>query len=171
MLALKAIGLIARSIRRAFADGSDIDARHDMLLAALYGGMCIATSSTTAVHALAYPLGGKYRIAHGVSNAILLPYVMRFNVIGNEEKFRQVATAMGLAIDGLGAGDAMTKLVDALFALNRDLQIPADLRRWNITAADLEMLVEGAAKVTRLLDNNPRPMDKADIRAIYTQLL
>lgn len=171
MLALKAIGLIARSIRRAFADGSDIDARHDMLLAALYGGMCIATSSTTAVHAMAYPLGGKYRIAHGISNAILLPYVMRFNVIGNEERFRQVATAMGLEIDGLDAGDAMAKLIDTLFALNRDLQIPADLKRWNITAADLETLVEGAAKVTRLLDNNPRPMDKADIRAIYTQLL
>ena len=62
-------------------------------------------------------------------------------------------------------------MIDALFALNRDLQIPADLKRWNITDADLDTLVEGAAKVTRLLDNNPRPMDKADIRGIYTQLI
>ena len=117
MIALKAISLITRSIRRAFNTGTDIDARHDMLLGAMYGGMCIATSSTTAVHALAYPLG------------------------------------------------------EAIFELNRDLQIPSDLKRWNITAADLETLVEGAAKVTRLLDNNPRPMGKADIRAIYTQLI
>ena len=171
MIALKAISLITRSIRRAFNTGTDIDARHDMLLGAMYGGMCIATSSTTAVHALAYPLGGKYRIAHGVSNAILLPFVMRFNAVGNEDKFRDVAVAMGLDVDPADSKAATGKFIEAIFELNRDLQIPSDLKRWNITAADLETLVEGAAKVTRLLDNNPRPMDKADIRAIYTQLI
>ena len=171
MIALKAISLISRSIRRAFNTGADIDARHDMLLGAMYGGMCIATSSTTAVHALAYPLGGKYRIAHGVSNAILLPFVMRFNAVGNEDKFRDVAVAMGLDVDPADSKAATEKFIEAIFELNRDLQIPSDLKRWNITAADLETLVEGAAKVNRLLDNNPRPMDKADIRAIYTQLI
>ena len=171
MIALKAISLISRSIRRAFDTGTDIDARHDMLLGAMYGGMCIATSSTTAVHALAYPLGGKYRIAHGVSNAILLPFVMRFNAIGNEDKFRDVAVAMGLDVDPADSKTATEKFIEAIFELNRDLQIPSDLKRWNITEADLETLVEGAAKVTRLLDNNPRPMDKDDIRAIYTQLI
>ena len=171
MIALKAISLISRSIRRAFNTGTDIDARHDMLLGAMYGGMCIATSSTTAVHALAYPLGGKYRIAHGVSNAILLPFVMRFNAVGNEDKFRDVAVAMGLDVDPADSKAATEKFIEAIFELNRDLQIPSDLKRWNITAADLDTLVEGAAKVTRLLDNNPRPMDKNDIRAIYTQLI
>lgn len=171
MLALKAISLIARSIRTAFTDGKNLDARHDMLLGAMYGGMCIATSSTTAVHALAYPLGGKYRIAHGISNAILLPFVMRFNAVGNEAKFRDIGVAMGLDVASLPAPQAASAVVDALFALNRDLQIPADLTRWNITEADLETLVEGAAKVTRLLDNNPRPMAKTEIRAIYAQLI
>lgn len=171
MIALKAISLISRSIRRAFNTGTDIDARHDMLLGAMYGGMCIATSSTTAVHALAYPLGGKYRIAHGVSNAILLPFVMRFNAVGNEDKFRDVAVAMGLDVDPADSKAATEKFIEAIFELNRDLQIPSDLKRWNITEADLDTLVDGAAKVTRLLDNNPRPMDKADIRAIYTQLI
>ncbi len=171
MIALKAISLISRSIRRAFNTGADIDARHDMLLGAMYGGMCIATSSTTAVHALAYPLGGKYRIAHGVSNAILLPFVMRFNAVGNEDKFRDVAVAMGLDVDPADSKAATEKFIEAIFELNRDLQIPSDLKRWNITAADLDTLVEGAAKVTRLLDNNPRPMDKNDIRAIYMQLI
>lgn len=171
MIALKAISLISRSIRRAFNTGTDIDARHDMLLGAMYGGMCIATSSTTAVHALAYPLGGKYRIAHGVSNAILLPFVMRFNAVGNEDKFRDVAVAMGLDVDPADSKAATEKFIEAIFELNRDLQIPSDLKRWNITEADLDTLVDGAAKVTRLLDNNPRPMNKADIRAIYTQLL
>lgn len=171
LLALKAITLITRSIRRAFTNGADIDARHDMLLGAMYGGMCIATSSTTAVHALAYPLGGKYRMPHGVSNAILLPYVMRFNSVGNEDKFRDMAVAMGLEVASLSAAQAASAMIDSLFVLNRDLEIPADLKRWNITAADLDTLVEGAAKVTRLLDNNPRPMSKADIRVIYEQLI
>ena len=171
LFALKAIALIAHSIRRAFTHGSDIDARHDMLLGAMYGGMCIATSSTTAVHALAYPLGGKYRIAHGISNAILLPYVMRFNSVGNEGKFRDIAVAMGLDVSALSDENAAKAMIDNLFALNRELEIPTDLKRWNITGADLETLVEGAAKVTRLLDNNPRPMSKADIRAIYSQLI
>ena len=171
MLALKAITLISRSIRTAFTTGTDLDARHDMLLGAMYGGMCIATSSTTAVHALAYPLGGKYRIAHGISNAILLPFVMRFNAVGNEDKFRDIALAMGLDVASRPAAHAASAMIDALFALNRDLEIPSDLKRWDITEADLETLVEGAAKVTRLLDNNPRPMGKADIHEIYAQLI
>jgi alcohol dehydrogenase class IV len=171
LFALKAITLITRSIRRAYTNGGDLEARHDMLLGAYYGGMCIATSSTTAVHALAYPLGGKYRIPHGVSNAILLPYVMRFNSVGNEDKFSDVALAMGLDVAGKNAAAATEAVIEALFALNRDLAIPADLKQWNITAADLETLVDGAAKVTRLLDNNPRAMSRADIAAIYQQLV
>ena len=171
LFALKAITLISRSIRCAFTHGSDLDARHDMLLGAMYGGMCIATSSTTAVHALAYPLGGKFRIAHGISNAILLPYVMRFNRVGSEGKFRDIAVAMGLDVSSLSDENAATAMIDQLFALNHDLEIPPDLKRWNITGADLDTLVEGAAKVTRLLDNNPRPMSKTDIRAIYSQLI
>ena len=96
---------------------------------------------------------------------------MRFNAVGNEDKFRDIALAMGLDVASRPAAHAASAMIDALFALNRDLEIPSDLKRWNITEADLETLVEGAAKVTRLLDNNPRPMDKADIRAIYTQLI
>ena len=171
MIALKAIRLISRSIREAFRNGKNLEARHDMLLGAFYGGMCIATSSTTAVHALAYPLGGKYRIAHGISNAILLPYVMQFNAVGNETKFRDIAEAMELDVAAGSNEQAAGAVVDALYALNRDLDIPADLKRWAITEADLDTLVEGAAKVTRLLDNNPRPMDKDDIRGIYRKLL
>ena len=171
MIALKAIRLISRSIREAFKNGKNLDARHDMLLGAFYGGMCIAASSTTAVHALAYPLGGKYRIAHGISNAILLPYVMQFNAVGNEAKFRDIAEAMGIDIARLSDAEATQAFIAALFAFNHDLEIPANLKRWNITEADLETLVEGAAKVTRLLDNNPRPMNKDDIRAVYLKLL
>jgi alcohol dehydrogenase class IV len=168
---LEAIRLIARSIRRAYRDGTDVDARYDMLLGAYYGGVCIATSSTTAVHALAYPLGGKYRIPHGLSNAMLLPFVMEFNLEGSEQKFQAMAGAMGIAVDGRTAREAGERMIAALYELNADLDIVSSLRDKGITDRDLDGLVDGAAKVTRLLDNNPRPMTRADMRAIYQRLM
>ena len=171
--ALRAIGLIARSLRKAYSEGSDIDARHDMLLAALFGGMCIASSSTTAVHALAYPLGGKYHIPHGLSNAILLPYVMQFNLDATVEKFRDIAQAMGLDIIGLSDEAAAQKMIDSLFALVEDLKIKESLKlkERGITIADIDVMVDGAAQVTRLLNNNPKPMSREDMREIYLKLL
>jgi alcohol dehydrogenase len=168
---LEAIRLIARSIRRAHEHGRDVQARSDMLLGAFYGGVCIATSSTTAVHALAYPLGGKYRIAHGLSNAMLLPFVMEFNLEGSEPRFASMARAMGLPVDGLADRAAGEKMIEALYDLNADLGIKSSLRGFDITPQDLDGLVEGAAKVTRLLDNNPRPMSKSNMRAVYERLM
>ncbi len=168
---LESIRLISRSIRRAHRDGRDVEARADMLLGAFYGGVCIATSSTTAVHALAYPLGGKYRIAHGLSNAMLLPFVMAFNLPGSEARFQAMAQAMGLPVGGLSAAAAGERFVEALHALNADLGIVPSLRDKGIPESDLDGLVDGASKVTRLLDNNPRPMTRADMRAIYQRLM
>ena len=169
--ALQAIRLISRSLRRAYQNGKDLDARHDMLLAALFGGMSIASSSTTAVHALAYPLGGKYHMPHGLSNAILLPYVMEFNRDACTEKFRDIAEAMGLPVSGLSAADAADRLIKSLFALTRDLQMTVSLRDRGLTADDIEGMVDAASKVTRLLNNNPKPMTREDIRTVYNRLL
>ena len=169
--ALQAIRLIFRSLRRAYTNGQDLDARHDMLLAALFGGMSIASSSTTAVHALAYPLGGKYHMPHGLSNAILLPYVMEFNRDACTEKFRDIAEAMGLPVVGLSAADAADRMIESLFALTRDLQMTVSLQDRGLTADDIEGMVDAASKVTRLLNNNPKPMTREDIRAVYNHLL
>lgn len=169
--ALRAVNLLSRSIRKAYKDGKDIDARHDMLLGAMFGGMCIASSGTTAVHALAYPLGGKFRMPHGLSNAMLLPAVMKFNLDAAQEQFKDIAVAMGLDVAGLSTRQAAEAMIDNLYALIRDLDIPTSLTDKGLTAADLDVLVEGAAKVTRLLNNNPKPMTKDDIRAVYQTLL
>ena len=169
--ALRAISLISRSLRRAFLNGGDLDARHDMLLAALFGGMCIASSSTTAVHALAYPLGGKYHMPHGLSNAILLPHVMKFNLDATEEKFQEIAVAMGIPVEGLSTREAAEKMIENLFSLMHDLKINMSLQDKGIAAADLDGMVEAASKVTRLLNNNPKPMSKEDIRSIYLKLM
>ena len=170
MFALRAIRLIAGSIRTAYQNGQDVQARHDMLLGALLGGICIATSSTVAVHALAYPLGGKYRIAHGLSNAILLPHVMNFNLDACEDKFSDIAAAMGLELDGLSQRQAAEKMIENLYALIRDLEIQVDLRQKGILETDIESMADAALKVTRLLNNNPKAMNKEAIKTIYKKL-
>jgi len=171
LFALKGIQLIAQNLVKAHTNGEDLVARENMLLAAYYGGMSIASSSTVAIHALSYPLGGKYRIPHGVSNAILLPHVIDFNQDHIQKPLRQVASAMGLEIDGKNDAEAGQMVVEELYRLNHVLQIPADLGRYGITEGDLDELVENAAGVTRLLDNNPKPMSHEDIRRIYQKLL
>jgi alcohol dehydrogenase class IV len=168
---LEAIRLISRSIRRAFADGRDVAARQDMLLGSYYGGVCIATSSTTAVHALAYPLGGRYRVPHGLSNAMLLPAVMAYNRVGNETRFAAMAQAMGLPLAGPSEAQAADAFVQALVQLNADLGITTRLRDLGVAEADLDALVDGASKVTRLLNNNPRPLDRDAMRKLYASVL
>jgi alcohol dehydrogenase class IV len=169
--ALKAISLISNNLRRAYRNGQDIEARHGMLLGAMFGGICIATSSTTAVHALAYPLGGKYRMSHGLSNAVLLPHIMQFNLDAAEDRFQDIAVAMGLDVARLTTRQAAEKMIENLYALNKDLNIPSGIAAQGLTEADLDGLVEAASKVTRLLENNPKPLAKSDMRAIYRRLL
>jgi alcohol dehydrogenase class IV len=168
--ALKAVNLIAKSLRTAYNDGENVAARHDMLLGAMLAGICIATSSTTAVHALAYPLGGKYRIPHGLSNAILLPHVMKFTMDAAEEKFRDIAVAMDLPVTGLSAREAAEKMIENLYSLNHDLNIQVNLAEKGITENDIDFMADAALKVTRLLNNNPKALDKDDIREIYKKL-
>ncbi len=169
--AIRAISLIARSIRTAYQEGNNLAAREDMLLGAMFGGISIATSSTTAVHALSYPLGGKYHIPHGLSNAILLPDVMKFNLDVCEEKFRDIAVAMGIDIAGCTTREAAEKMLENLYSLIEDLEVTCDLRAKGINETVLEELVEAAAKVTRLLNNNPKAVTREDMREIYKKLL
>ncbi|WP_367340713.1 iron-containing alcohol dehydrogenase [Aminivibrio sp.] len=170
LYALEAIRLISRSLMKAYKDGSDLQAREDLLLAAFYGGMCIASSSTVAVHALSYPLGGRYRIPHGISNAILLPWVMEFNRDTVTDRFTEVASAMGIP-PGADDGETSKKTVEGIFSLVRSLGIPSDLRELGVRKEDLDEIVAAAMKVTRLLDNNPKPVTPEDARNIYLKLL
>ena len=169
--ALKAVELIGRSIRTAYRDGKNLQAREDMLLGSYFGGASIATSSTVAVHALSYPLGGKYHIPHGLSNAILLPDLMKFNLDACEEKFADIAKAMNLDIQGCTQRQAAEKLIEEFYALIRDLNIKCDLKAVGITEDTLSELADAALTVKRLLDNNPKPMTKSDIIEIYRKII
>ena len=108
---------------------------------------------------------------HGLSNAILLPFVMEFNLEGSEPRFAAMARAMGLKVDGMADRAAGERFIAELVDLNADLGIKSTLRDKGVAEADLDGLVDSAAKVTRLLDNNPRPMSRSDMRTIYERLM
>jgi len=171
LYALEAIRLIGRSLRRAVSLGSDIKARTDMSWGSYLAGISLANAGVGAVHALAYPLGGRFHVSHGVSNSLLLPYVLRFNVIGNLEKFAQVAAALGEPVAGMNPRDAAMAAKDAVFSLSQDIGIPQHLSEVGVTESDIDWLTDSAMEQTRLLSNNPRVMTKDDIRRIYTEAL
>jgi len=162
---LEAIRLVGRYLRRCVKDGGDLAAREGMSLAALYGGLGLGPVNTAAVHALAYPLGGTFDVAHGLANSILLPYVMEFNRPACEEKFAKIADALG--IDGGGVSDKASAAVKAVVELSKDVGIPQHLRDINIPEDAIPQMAVGAMKVTRLLNNNPREMMEDDARWIY----
>lgn len=170
LLALDAIKRIARSIRKTIGDGQNIEARSDMMLAAYYGGMCITLSGTNAVHALSYPLGTRYHIPHGQSNAMLLPYVMEQNLSAMPEKCLSAAKCFGYDPQKEARKPA-EYLVKELHSLLNDLDINTSLKAFGVKTEDTEMLVESAHQNRRLMDNNPVDLTKAQIGAIYSRLM
>lgn len=171
MFALEAIHLIFKSLKKAYLDGKDISARGDTLLAAFYGGVCIASSGTNGVHALSYPLGGRYRIPHGVSNAILLAPVFACNKDSCIKKLAKVANivaqAQGESLHGESDEARADYLIESLATLSRELHIPATLEELGIPAKDIDILTDSALEVKRLLNNNPKKLTREDIRNIY----
>jgi alcohol dehydrogenase len=171
MLAVRAIGLIYGSIRTAYAQGGNMQARSAMMEGSLLAGMAFANAGVTAVHAFAYPIGAEFHIPHGVANSIMLPPVMEFNMLGNLDKFARIAETFGEATEGKNTREKAQAMVDALHILSRDLKIPAHLGEFGVKEAHIPDLAAGVMKVTRLLDNNPRRLTQADAEAIYRKTL
>jgi len=166
-LVLESIRLIGANLRKAVACGEDIEARYNMALASLYGGMCLGSVCTAGVHALAYPLGGTYDVPHGVANSLLLPYVMAFNLVANPAKYADIAAALGENIKGLSPTEAAQRSVKAVTRLAGDIALTARMRDLHIPADAIEDMAVSAMKVTRLLQNNPREITAADAKQIY----
>ncbi len=167
LYALEAIKLISGSLRRVVADGSDLEAREKMAAGSMFAGISLANAGVGAVHALAYPLGGQFGVSHGVANALLLPYVMEFNVIGDLEKFKNVAVAMGQVVTGKSDREAAFMALTAVQELSKDIGIPQSLKEVEVPKEALEKLSLAAIDVKRLLNNNPRQVELDDIRKIY----
>lgn len=156
------VALVGKYLKRAVADGRDSEARAGMMLASYYGGICLGPVNTAAGHALAYPLGTRLSLPHGLANAIIFPHVLAFNQPVVPAKTQEVLTALGL-----GAAESVEAVKEAAFGFCRDLGIEMRLSRHGATEGDLATFAEEAHAIRRLMDNNPRDMSVADVQGLY----
>ena len=164
--ALMAVKMIYQYLPKAVANGDYMKARDKMAYAQYLAGIAFNNASLGYVHAMAHQLGGYYNLPHGVCNAILLPYVEEFNLIGNLNRFRDLAQAMGEQIDGLSTGDAAAKAIQAIRTISRQVGIPANLKMLGVKPEDFGVMAENAMKDVCCL-TNPRKATKEQIIEIY----
>ena len=167
--ALQGIKLIAANLERAVKDGKDVEAREALALGSLYGGLCLGPVNTAAVHALSYPLGGEFHIPHGLSNAILLPSVMKFNMPASIKRYADVAIALGCE-PGKSDEETAQRGVDFIYRLAEAVGIPQKLTDLGIPQTAVDGMAKAAMEVQRLLKNNPREVTEQDAREIYNSL-
>jgi alcohol dehydrogenase len=171
MLAKEGLRLLSSNLMTAVNDGHNLEARSNMLLGALYAGQAFANAPVAAVHALAYPLGGHFHIPHGLSNSLVLPYVMRFNAENADAAALYAELAPYIMGEDTPEGSAEV-VTEALIAWleNRikETGLPTRLQEANIPRDAIPLLASEAMLQTRLLVNNPREVTEADALAIYT---
>jgi alcohol dehydrogenase class IV len=166
-LALEAMRLIAGNLRTAVKNGSDKEARNCMSEGALMAGIAFSNSGVAAVHALAYPLGSRFHVPHGVANGLLLTYVTECNLPANLPKYATVAQRLGVKTEGLSLQEAAEKGVEAMKALTTDIGIPLHLRELGVPREALEEMAVSTMDVTRLLANNPKELTLDEVRRIW----
>ncbi len=164
--ALEGVRLIGRHLLDAVRDGSDNEARAGLALGSLHGGLCLGPVNTAAVHALAYPLGCEFGVGHGVSNAVLLPHVLRWNLPAAPERYARIALALGVS-GPTDESDLALAGVERLAELLEACPIPRSLSELGVSREALPGLARSAMTVKRLLKNNPRPMTEEDALGIY----
>ncbi len=167
MYAMEAMELISANLGQAYANGDNLEARSAMLLGSLLAGKALATAGVGLVHAMAYPLGGMFGIPHGLANAVLLPYVVDYNIIGNPQKFAEIAVLLGNEVEGASLREAAGGAVDAVWNLNQDVNIPAGMAALDIPREKIPEMAEIALTVTRPVENNPRKPTLAEVIRIY----
>lgn len=171
-LAIEALRLLSANIHAVVANGQDRQAREAMLLGSMLAGQAFANSPVAAVHALAYPVGALFKVPHGLSNALVLAEVMRFNAPAAAQAYAELAPVIFPDIDSSRGAQAVTaELIDRLAALNAELGLEPGLRSVGIGEDDLDKLASDAMNQTRLLVNNPRDVSETDARAIYAAAL
>lgn len=169
-VALQGMFKLFRNIENAVKDPENLSAKLEMLWASYYGGVAINHAGTHLVHAMSYPLGGKYHLPHGVANAILLTPCMRFIRPAVVEKFAEVWDLIPDSDQQLSAEEKSCRLVDWFGELVEKLQLPASLEALGISPDNVPDLVDGALNVQRLIKNVPCPVSAANIQAIYETL-
>ena len=170
MLAIEALKLLSGSIEKAVFDGSNIEARGNMLIGAMLAGKAFANSPVAAVHALAYPIGGTFHVSHGLSNSLVLPYVLRFNSADSKttKNYAELAPFIFPDINTDQGNQAVCKeFIDQLELLSKKIGLPQKLREVNIPKDACKKMASDAMKQSRLLVNNPREVTENDALNIY----
>ncbi|MBS1168825.1 MAG: iron-containing alcohol dehydrogenase [Proteobacteria bacterium] len=162
LYALEGIRLAGRWLAKAADNGHDPEARAGMALSSLYGGYCLGPVNTAGGHAVSYPLGARYHVAHGAANALIFPHVLAFNAPATPERTAAILEALGLP-----ASSEPSKVFAAAHDWCVKLGCQMRLSTFGVLAADLPAMADEAHAIRRLLDNNPRDLSKADILSIY----
>jgi alcohol dehydrogenase len=170
MLARQALSLLSANLVKACENGQDLDARQAMLLGACMAGQAFSNAPVAAVHALAYPIGGIFHVAHGLSNSLVLPHVLRFNLPSATSLYAELA---GIVVPhAAGSEEARAQaLIVAMQQIATITGVETTLQQVGITERDLDRLAGDAMLQTRLLGNNPREITREDARAIYAAAL
>lgn len=166
-LALEALRLLGGSLLRGVHHGQDLEARSRLLIGSMLAGQAFANSPVAAVHALAYPIGGHFKIPHGLSNALVLPHVLRFNAESAPESYAEMASAAFPHLADIPQDMRAGAFCEALAKLSDDCGLPQRLRDVGIGRDSLPMMAKDAMNQTRLLVNNPRLVTEADALSIY----
>ena len=166
-LAVEALGLMGRMLLRAVQRPDDLEARTGMLLGSMLAGQAFANSPVAAVHALAYPIGGHYKVPHGLSNALVLPHVLRFNAQVAPEAYAELLPHVFPDLPAMNVADAAMKFAQSMADLSQACGLEQGLREMGIAREALPELARDAINQTRLLVNNPRPVDEAAAMQIY----
>jgi len=170
MLARQALSLLFSNIVKACENGHDLQARQAMLLGACLAGQAFSNAPVAAVHALAYPIGGIFHVAHGLSNSLVLPHVLRFNLPAAASHYAELA---GIVVPhASGSEEARAQaLIVAMQQIAKITGVETTLQQVGIVERDLDRLADDAMLQTRLLGNNLRELTRADARAIYAAAL
>lgn len=165
-LSAKSVKIIADSLRTAYSDGKNVEARGNMLLASYMAGIAFSNSSCGIVHTLAETIGGFYRISHGITNSLMLPNVMEFNASSRREKFSRIAELMGEDIKGTSLQSGAAKSIDAVRRLAEDIELPRTLREVGVKKKDISTLVAMAFPWANI-SGNPREVTQDQLRDLY----
>jgi alcohol dehydrogenase class IV len=168
LYAYQGMELIAANIVKAVKNGKDEDARNAVALGSVYGGICLGPVNTAGVHALSYPLGSLYHLPHGLSNALLLPYVMEYNIEASPCRYAAVATALGCERKETDSKTAKAG-VEKIKKLIVECGLPLKLRDVGVQPDAIPGMAEDAMKIQRLLKNNPREISLDDAILIYKE--
>ncbi len=167
-IALEAIKLITKWVGPAFSDGSNVEARYNMSLGSLMAGFVLNNAGTSLVHAMAYPIGGKYHVPHGISLTVLVLACFEYIIVARQEKFVKLAEAMGEVVAGLSSREAAKRSLDAIRYLIKSVDLPTSLTDLDINdLSKVDRWAKDAHAEQRLLGRSVRKLSVEDIKKIY----